>query len=112
MKGYIGGSVSPCLRCSRVEDPANCENKNCRLWRMWFLSRWELIRSFPRQAMEEAPMKPVGIPLGGHIYCHPSQTRAYLQTDPCKSCKCPRDLCTGPCRIRRVWEEAKGEVLQ
>ena len=31
---------SPCLTCVRVEDPANCENKNCKVWREWFLKKW------------------------------------------------------------------------
>ena len=104
-------TVNPCLTCTRVKKPQDCENKNCKVWQKWFLQRWELIRGFPRQAMEQGPLKQAGVPLGGHIYCHPSQTRAYLQHDPCSSCHCPRELCTGPCRIRRAWDEAKGDLL-
>ena len=31
---------SPCLTCTRVKDPANCENKNCQAWKAWFLKKW------------------------------------------------------------------------
>lgn len=30
----------PCLTCTRVEDPHNCENKSCPEWRKWFLKKW------------------------------------------------------------------------
>ena len=110
MRGFVMGSVSPCALCTRVKDPQNCENKKCKVWQKWFLSRWELIRGFPRQAMDQAPMEPVGVWIGGQIYCHPSQRRTYIQNDPCKNCKCPQDLCTGPCRVRRAWEDAKGDM--
>ena len=35
---------SPCLNCTRVKDPKNCENKNCPVWREWFIRRWEEMR--------------------------------------------------------------------
>ena len=35
---------SPCLTCTRVEDPNKCENKTCKLWQNWFLGRWEAMR--------------------------------------------------------------------
>lgn len=38
--------VSPCKTCTRVSDPADCENKQCKLWSQWFLSRWEQIHGF------------------------------------------------------------------
>ena len=110
MRGFTTGAVSPCQFCNRVQDPGNCENKNCRVWQKWFLSRWALIRQSPRQAMDQMPLEPVGIPLGGRIYCHPNQRRNYIAHNPCDNCKCPQALCTGPCRVRRVWEEAKGEI--
>ena len=110
MRRFATGAVNPCALCARVKDPENCENKNCKIWQKWFLSRWELIRGYPRQAMDQMPLKPVGISLGGHIYCHPSQRIDYIKNNPCDACKCPRELCTGPCRVRRVWEEVKGEI--
>lgn len=36
--------ISPCVTCGRVKDPENCENKHCKLWKGWFLNRWELLR--------------------------------------------------------------------
>lgn len=35
---------NPCLTCTRVKDPHNCENKNCREWREWFVRKWEELR--------------------------------------------------------------------
>ena len=103
--------LSPCLCCTRVPDPRACDNKNCRQWRQWFLGRWELIRRYPRQQMDTAVLKPVGVSVGGRRYAPPHQVKAYLQKDPCKECICPKELCNAPCRVRRVWEEAKGETL-
>ena len=35
---------SPCAVCRRVEKPEQCDNKDCMLWRRWFLERWEQLR--------------------------------------------------------------------
>jgi hypothetical protein len=35
----------PCLTCTRVEDPENCERKGCQAWREWFLKKWEDMRN-------------------------------------------------------------------
>lgn len=35
----------PCLTCTRVKDPVNCENKKCQAWYNWFITSWEEIRS-------------------------------------------------------------------
>lgn len=35
---------SPCLTCTRVKDPRDCENKTCERWRRWFISWWEGVR--------------------------------------------------------------------
>lgn len=37
---------SPCLTCTRVKNPGDCENKNCRIWSVWFLKNWEQIHKF------------------------------------------------------------------
>lgn len=37
---------NPCLTCTRVQDPINCENKQCKVWQKWFLSRWEQIHGY------------------------------------------------------------------
>ena len=102
---------SPCLRCTRVKDPRNCENKNCQDWRRWFICRWEQIRAYPRQAKDNEKLQAVGITLGGRRYAAPHQTRKYLNNDPCQSCRCPRELCTSPCPTRRAWDDARKDVL-
>lgn len=35
----------PCLKCTRIKDPGNCENKECQVWRRWFLFEWARIRA-------------------------------------------------------------------
>lgn len=37
---------SPCLTCTRVKNPGSCENKTCRVWSEWFLTRWGYIHDF------------------------------------------------------------------
>lgn len=108
MKGEIK-TPSPCLTCSRVPDPRNCENKQCKRWQAWFLSRWALIHAYPRGAMDADDLAEAGVTIGGRTYSAPHQVRAYLDTDPCSKCLCPRDLCSTPCRVKRVWEKAKEE---
>lgn len=103
--------VSPCLTCTRVKDPQNCENKNCNVWRNWFLMRWEQLRSCARREKDCTVPKPLGVPLGGRHYAAPHQVETYLSTDPCKNCLCPRDLCATPCRVRRNWEQAREDVF-
>lgn len=102
---------SPCLSCTRVADPRSCDNKNCKPWQQWFLDRWAMIHAYPRQSMEKADLKPVGVKVGGRHYAAPHQVRKYLATDPCKECLCPRDLCGSPCRVRRAWEESRKEAF-
>lgn len=41
-------SVSPCEGCTRVPNPGACENKNCKVWKAWFLRRWAGIYGFGR----------------------------------------------------------------
>ena len=102
---------SPCLTCTRVVDPANCENKNCQVWRQWFIGRWDRLRGLSRQLRQTCQPEPAGVPLGGRHYASPDQVTRYLETDPCRSCPCPRDLCATPCRVRLRWEDARNEVL-
>lgn len=35
----------PCLTCTRVKDPVKCDNKECRVWREWWLQKWKEIRN-------------------------------------------------------------------
>lgn len=100
-------SPSPCLTCTRVPDPRNCENKNCKRWQKWFLARWALIHAYPRKVMEKAELRPEGVNVGGNLYAPPHRVREYLGTDPCKKCLCPRDLCSSPCRGKLEWEKEK-----
>ncbi len=44
---------SPCLKCNRVKDPKNCENKNCNPWRNWFLKSWNSIHGFYKTYKKE-----------------------------------------------------------
>lgn len=71
----------PCAGCTRVPDPEKCDNKDCKLWREWFLERWAQIHGYYRQRV---PME---------------------QKDPCKSCQCPADMCFTKCAARIAWEE-------
>ena len=36
---------NPCLTCTKVQDPKNCENKSCKEWREWFIQAWEKLRN-------------------------------------------------------------------
>lgn len=109
MSGRIG-TPSPCLACTRVPDPRNCENKQCKRWQKWFLGRWALIHAYPRAAMDKEDLRAAGVSVGGKTYSHPDEVRAYLAGDPCKKCLCPKDLCAAPCRVKRAWQKAKEEL--
>jgi len=43
---------NPCLHC-RVGDSKTCDNKQCELWRAWFLGRWENIHGYWKQYGKE-----------------------------------------------------------
>lgn len=99
---------SPCLTCTRVRDPQNCDNKLCQPWRQWFRRRWDMIHRYPREQIERS-RQPVGVPLGGRRYALPHEVEAYLKEDPCKECKCPKALCSTPCQYKKMWTQAKGK---
>ena len=42
-------NCSPCVNCTRVANPGDCENKNCKLWKTWFLRRWAAIYGYGRR---------------------------------------------------------------
>ena len=46
----------PCDYCKKVACPAECENKTCREWKAWFLSRWEGIHGY-YEKMQNAECK-------------------------------------------------------
>ena len=97
----------PCIGCSRVADPQNCEDKSCRAWRRWFVESWDSMRREPRLCRETMPKIPEGTVIGGQHYALPHRVRSYLGTDPCCGCLCPRDLCVIPCRVKRSWDMAQ-----
>ena len=98
---------SPCLTCARVQDPNHCENKNCGVWRKWFLKSWDDIRGYPRASVERAKRTPIGVPLGGKYYAHPHRVREYRNTHPCEDCYA-RALCSGPCGLLTEWTQQGG----
>lgn len=51
---YIKKEVSPCESCVRVACPDACENKNCKLWKSWFLRHWAAIYGYGRKYGKEA----------------------------------------------------------
>ena len=102
---------SPCLRCSRVADPAACENKNCVQWRRWFTQKWDDMRLVPRIEAERRPKETEGVVIGGVRYALPHRVRGYLDKDPCRDCLCPRDLCALPCRVKRDWLKAWEDTM-
>lgn len=65
---------SPCATCRRVKNPANCENKYCKLWQNWFVDRWDAMRD------------------------------NVLRDDPCLRCHMDKDDCLENCALRQQWE--------
>lgn len=102
---------SPCMRCTRVANPRDCDNKDCKVWRTWFVDKWNTMRAQPRLQIEHRPKETEGVVIGGVRYALPHRVNAYLQKDPCQGCLCPRDLCVLPCRVKRDWLSAKNDVL-
>ena len=72
---------SPCVNCQRVKDPRQCENKDCKMWRTWFVARWDYVRKCYRK-----------------------------DVDPCQGCGCPQELCFEPCIAKIQWIE-RGKCL-
>ena len=102
-------SISPCQYCTRVKDPQNCENKNCKPWREWFFTQWEQTRKRYRKGMDTIGVKR-GVPLGGERYEAPHRVTEYLNTNPCDACKLPRELCHKACKQLLEWKQIQKEV--
>ena len=100
---------SPCLNCTRVKDPKNCENKACKDWQAWFIDRWESMRDAVRAEMEQTQEVQVGLPLGGQYYPHPHRIQEYLDNHPCDRCPC-QNSCHTPCPVKIAWVEKVTEV--
>ena len=104
--------IYPCLYCGRVRDPKNCENKLCKDWQAWFISRWDAMRLQIRQEMEHSGASQAGVPLGGERYPHPDAVREYLDHDPCDRCPCPNGLCQRSCPAKAAWQEKVRGVVR
>ena len=107
---HVQRKISPCINCTHVLDPENCDNKRCTAWRRWFVERWDSIRSIPREQVDQAKPQYVGVALGGNVYAAPQQIDAYLKKDPCSGCRLAGKLCMQPCRTKRVWKRIKEEL--
>ena len=66
----------PCIGCSRVENPDRCDNKDCGLWRKWFIRRWNWTRALCQG-----------------------------KGDPCETCLSPKQLCFAPCQGKLAWDQ-------
>lgn len=101
---------SPCMRCEKVADPRQCGDKDCGLWRQWYIRQWNAMRRQVKENMEQKAGGPSGCNIGGTYYETPHRVRGYLDNDPCKACKCPKELCLVPCGVKRRWLNARREV--
>ena len=36
---------NPCLNCTMVEQPMDCDRKFCLAWQDWWIERWDAMRS-------------------------------------------------------------------
>lgn len=102
---------SPCLNCTRVRDPRGCDDKNCKLWQAWFVGKWDDMRFAQRLAMEKVKLEQEGVCIGGEHYALPHRVNSYLGSDPCENCRCPKDLCALPCKVKRAWLKAREDVF-
>ena len=97
----------PCRVCCLVKNPAACENKECKPWRMWFTNTWNRRRREVLGKMEGEGQVLRGVSIGGRRYYNPDDLRQYLRTNPCAACHMGSGNCTSPCRIKQNWEMAK-----
>lgn len=45
----------PCLNCTRVKRPKDCNLKGCGAWKNWWIEKWDELRSkcFPGEERTE-----------------------------------------------------------
>lgn len=43
----------PCPKCTKHRDFINCENKTCKEWKEWFISRWETMRYYLKMSYKK-----------------------------------------------------------
>lgn len=97
----------PCRVCCLVKNPAACENKECRPWRMWFINTWNRRRSEVLREIGGEAQVLQGVSVGGRRYYNPDDLRQYLENNPCAPCPMGRGNCKSPCRVKQNWEIAK-----
>ena len=102
----------PCLECTRVVNPANCENKQCKEWQNWFIARWDAMRASLYASAAPLTVERDAITVGGYKYSHPDYVRKFLKDKPCLTCNCPADLCKEPCTLLVVWEAMKEKAVK
>ena len=102
----------PCRGCKRVRDPVNCENKACKDWKAWFISRWEAMRASIREQAHGKGVPGTPISVGGVKYHHPERVREFLAMDPCVRCPWRDGLCEGTCDARQIWLKDKEESIE
>ena len=114
MNGIIKSNAvkSPCLTCTRVKDPRNCENKLCKDWQNWFVERWDAMRASIYAGTVPLAVDRNAITVGGYQYSHPDHVRQFLRYKPCLTCNCPEDLCKEPCTLLVVWEAMKEKAVK
>ena len=101
---------SPCVNCKRVRDPQNCENKLCKDWQAWFIDRWEAMRKHLCADAAQAPVREIGVPLGGNRYTSPHRVHKFLSQSPCRDCLYPADQCSAPCKTKLAWDDMQRQV--
>lgn len=114
MNGVIKNNAvkSPCLTCTRVKNPSNCENKLCNDWQNWFIERWDEMRASIYSEAMPLVVDRSAIMVGGYKYSHPDYVRRFLQHKPCLNCDCPAELCKEPCAMLVVWEAMKEKAVK
>lgn len=102
---------SPCSTCDKVPDPQACENKECRPWRQWFMYRWALIHAWGCYHLKQSDLQSADETAGEKVRTSQDRSRSYLSKDPCDGCICPKDLCSTPCRDKRIWQQRREDVF-
>lgn len=102
--------LSPCTHCTKVPDARQCNNKDCAPWRRWYLEQWENMRAQVKENTQLKSQGQEGCSIGGVRYALPHRVKGYLDTDPCRGCMCPKELCLVPCAVKRRWQSARQTV--
>lgn len=112
VKVCAASAESPCRSCCLAADPDMCSDTDCILWQRWFVSKWNAARQKVGDQYRQGPIEEVGVAIGGRRYAPPHRRREFLAEDPCRRCRCPKELCQGECQLRQLWLAGKQEVGQ